>query len=94
LKAYANRSIGSICNAYKSALKVAYNTLDITVFIEKMVEKKPDKVGLYLALGILYQANNDNKLALENFKKFIACSDNPDKATDVLRKKGYVTRNE
>ena len=40
LKAFANKPVNSILMAYRSALKVPYNTIDLIVFIEKMVEKK------------------------------------------------------
>ena len=91
LKAFANKPIGSIWAAYKAALKVPYNTLDLTVFIEKMIRTKPERTGLYLALGILYRANDDPQLASEYFEKYINCSDNPKNVIDVLNRKGIYS---
>ncbi len=94
LKAYSNRSIGSIWAAYKSALKIPYNTLDLTVYIEKMAETRPEKVGLYLALGILYKVNDDSQLASECFEKYISCSKDSNNVRDVLHKKGLYYNGE
>lgn len=92
LKAYDNKSIGSIVASYNSALRISYNITDLIVFIESVLKREPNRVGLLLAVGILYKNLGDEQLADENIRKYIECSDEPQKTTDVLIKKGLFSR--
>ena len=88
LKAYDNKSAGAIIASYNSALRVEYNTLDLIVFIESVLEREPERRGLYLAVGILYKKRGENALANENIKKYVECSADYKKTIDILNKKG------
>lgn len=91
LKAYENKSINTICNSYKDALKVNYNRLDIIVFIETILQQQPERTGLFLALGILYQSiESYESYAKDNFNKYINNVSDSDNARQILEKKGYL----
>lgn len=87
LKAYENKSLGSICSSYKSALLVPYNILDLIVYIEAIIEKEPERSGLLLALGILYRNVGNETLANDYLKKYIQSVPEPLKAKEMLIKK-------
>lgn len=89
LKAYDNKSIGSVITSYRMALKVPYNLPDLIVFIETILEKEPERFGLKLALGILYEAQGDYKLSKDNFNQYVLLSSQPDKSKALLQKKGF-----
>lgn len=88
LRAYEDRTIGSIVSGYKAALKVKYNIVNLIYFIEKVLEAHPERRGLHLALAILYEDNEDYQLAKEHFDLYVSSSENADKTKDILRKKG------
>ena len=87
LKAYENKSINSICTSYKSALLVPYNTQDLIVYIEAVLEKNPDKYGLMLALGILYYYAGDEVLSKDYIDKYLLYVPDYKKAKDILIKR-------
>lgn len=87
LKAYDNKSIGSIVTSYNSALHVPYNITELIVFIESVLEREPNRYGLLLAVGILYRSLGDDKLADDCIEKYIECSVDTQKTIEVLRKK-------
>ena len=88
LKAYDNKTIGSIYKSYKDALKIDYNIPDLIVFIEMILIKETNRFGLYLALGILYNSIGDTKLSIENIEKYLNNVSDLDKAKEILIKKG------
>lgn len=88
LKAYKNQSLDSICKSYKSALRVPYNTVEIIEFIEVILQKESKRIGLYLALSILYRNEGDDKLADYYIDKYLSNVLNPQKAKELLIKKG------
>lgn len=88
LKAYDNKSISTILSSYNAALRVRYNVLDLIIFIESVLEREPNRKGLFLAVGILYKSCGDNELAFENIRKYIECSTDSKKTKDILHKKG------
>ena len=90
LKAYDNRSIGSVCSSYKMALKVDYNVQDLIVYIEMILGKEPERTGLCLALGILYNSMGDSGLSQEYLERYLASESDPDKAREILRKKALI----
>lgn len=90
LKAYDNRSIGSVCSSYKMALKVDYNVQDLIVYVEMMLGKEPERIGLCLALGILYNYMGDSRLSQEYLEKYLASEADPDKAREIIRKKVLI----
>ena len=91
LKAYENKPIGSICSSYRSALKVKYdNKQDLIIFVEMILEKEPNRLGLYLALGILYKEEGDISLSRNNLELYIKESPDPAKAREILIKKSLL----
>lgn len=93
LKAYENKSINSICTSYKSALLVPYNTQDLIVYIEAVLEKNPDKYGLMLALGILYYYAGDEVLSKDYIDKYLLYVPDYKKAKDILIKRKMISYN-
>ena len=91
MKAYENKPIGSICSSYRSALKVKYdNKQDLIIFVEMILEKEPNRLGLYLALGILYKEEGDISLSRNNLELYIKESPDPAKAREILIKKSLL----
>ena len=88
LVAYENRSLATICSRYKNALCVDYNILDLIVFIERVLEKEPERIGLFLALGILYRRIDDISLSDKNIATYLSNVSDPQKAKTLLIKKG------
>ena len=93
LKAYDNKSIGSIINSYNTALKVPYNIPDLIVFIESVLEREPNRSGLLLAVGILYKNIGDELLANESLRKYVECSADCEKTSQILMRKGLYSIN-
>lgn len=85
LSAYMNQSPSTIYNKYKRAFSNEYNLLYLIDFIENYLHIKPDKVGLYFALGLLYLEVGDDSLAIINFNKYIEHYTNCDKVLDILK---------
>lgn len=92
LKAYDNKSIGSIITSYNTALRVEYNIPDLIVFIESVLEREPNRSGLLLAVGILYKNLGDEELSDESIKKYIESTKDPQKTVDILTKKKLYSR--
>ena len=91
LLAYDNRSLTKICSSYNQALRVPYNIQDLIIFIEKVLNKEPNRTGLYLALGILYKSIDDEKLQNESIETYIASVSDPQKIKQqLIKKKLYV----
>lgn len=88
LCAYENKSLTKIVQAYSRALKVKYDLQDLIIYIEMIVKNRPEKIGLYLALGILYEENGDIILAKENYDIYIEQQENKMKTLEILKKKG------
>ena len=91
LKAYDNKSIGAIVTSYNTALRVPYNIPDLIVFIESVLEREPNRIGLLLAVGILYKTLGDKALSDESIKKYIECSVDHKKTIDILSRKGLYS---
>lgn len=87
LKAYENKTIGAIVSSYNSALRVEYNIADLIVYIESVLEKEPNRIGLFLAVGILYKYIGDEELASENINMYVNSSKEPKKTIEILKKK-------
>lgn len=87
LKAYDNKSIDAIVTSYNSALRIPYNITDLIVFIEQVLVREPNRIGLFLAAGILYRNLGDDKLADENMEIYIALSPDSKKTIEILRKR-------
>lgn len=87
LKAYENKSIGSILSSYKSALKIEYDVQDLIIYIENIFEKEPNRIGLSLALGVLYKSIGQNDLSEQSINDYINKCDDPVKAKDIMIKK-------
>lgn len=93
LKAYENRSVSAICSSYKTALRVPCNIQYLITFIETFLSKEPERSGLYLALGILYDYLGDEKLKKENIDDYISTSSDHNKTIETLtKKKLYVIK--
>lgn len=91
LKAYDNKSFSCIHSSYSKALKIEYNTLELIQFIEMILYKEPNRIGLYLALGILYDYLGDEELKKTNIDRYISCSNDKEKIEDMLVKKGLIS---
>lgn len=86
-KAYENRAIASIYSSYEKALKIDYNIQDIIMYIEMVLNREPDKSGLHLALGILYNKLGDSSLSKNNLNKYLDMSPNSEGARAFLKAK-------
>ncbi|WP_091872452.1 hypothetical protein [Butyrivibrio sp. INlla16] len=87
---YENRSLETICSNYKRALKVEYNIQDLIIFIEAILKNEPERIGLFLALGILYNHIGDDELSKENIEMYLKYVSDPYKAKEALKKRGFV----
>lgn len=91
LKAYNNKSINTIVVSYNAALRVPYNISDLIIFIESVLEREPERRGLLLAVGILYKNLGDEELANKSIKKYVECSEDREKVTCILKRKGLYS---
>jgi len=60
-----------VFSKYKLLKDNTYNIVEIIDFIEKILDVEPEKTILHLALGILYDNNNDKVLSNCHLKRFI-----------------------
>lgn len=88
LNAYENKSLAKIVQSYSNAFKVQYDLQDLIMYIEMIVERRPERNGLFLALGMLYEENGDVDLAKENYDIYIEQQFDKDKTLAILKKKG------
>ena len=52
-----------------------------------ILKKEPERIGLYLALGILYNDNKDYVLSQENIEMYLKRVPDPKKAKEILIKR-------
>lgn len=88
LGAYENKSLTKIITLYKNALRVPYDLQDIIIYIETILSRE-ERVGLYLAVAILYEELGNVVLAKENYEKYILEQEDKEKTKEILKKKGY-----
>jgi len=93
LKAYDNKSAGTIISAYNTALRIPYNIPDLILFIESVLEREPNRVGLALAAGILYKSLGDQILAIESIRKYVEGAADRKKTIEILKKKNLYFGN-
>lgn len=60
-----------VFSKYKQLKDNTYNVVEIIYFIERILDVEPEKAILHLALGVLYDNNNDVVLSNCHFKRFI-----------------------
>ena len=89
IEAYENKSILKTISHYKTALKIDYDLQELVIYIERIMEMRQNRVGLYLALGILYEKIGDNLLAKANYEKYIEKQNDKNGVIDILRKRGF-----
>ncbi len=85
--AYENRSIHKIYTAYRQAFQVEYNIQNLIVFIDKILSKQPKRIGLCLALGILYNQVDDKVLSKEYIDRYLSGSNNREEIRQQLTRK-------
>lgn len=88
IEAYENKSILKTISHYKTALKIDYDLQELVIYIERIIEMRQDRVGLYLALGILYEKIGDYLLAKLNYERYLEKQNDKNGVVDVLRKRG------
>lgn len=70
LSAYKENSLLTTYRKYKNAFKVPYNLLDLSLFIEHILDIEPHKKSLHFALGLIYNEIGDVSLMGKHFNAF------------------------
>lgn len=83
LFAYNSKNTWKIYGKYRSALKYDTELGSVIYFIEKVMQKEPDKFTLHLALGLLYEKADSTRLMKHHFTLFMHKSLNANPYTGV-----------
>ena len=70
LAAYEGCSLLTAYRKYKTAFKVSYDLIELSLFIEHVLELEPDKESLHFALGLIYEQIGHQELMLYHFNAF------------------------
>jgi tetratricopeptide (TPR) repeat protein len=79
ISAYFNQHPSTILSRYKKALSNPCTSLsEIVEYVEFVIEQRPDKIGLHLAAGLIYEEMGDTKLMKNHFAVYIENAKNLD----------------
>ena len=76
IAAFTGKSPLTIYRKYESAFKVEYNLVQIVDFIEYILNDEPERTGLILAAGLVYDEMGDKKLAFDYYRKYLKINTN------------------
>lgn len=89
LSAYQGYAFSTIVNNYKRAFEVPYHGMvDLADYVEYILEMEPDKNGLHLAAGLIYENLGDARLMKKHFSLYMDCLEkNKPRIEAVLKEK-------
>lgn len=76
LAAFTGKSPLTIYKKYMYAFKVDYNLIQIVDYIEYIISEEPERTGLFLAAGLVYEEMGDRELSNCYFKKYLDANTN------------------
>lgn len=87
LAAYEDRTPLMIYKKYSTAFKYGHDLSRIVYYIEYILEKEPDRIGLHLAAGLVYHEIDQKQLAAEHLDIYFMKYKN-DTLAKILTEKG------
>lgn len=86
LAAYNGKSPMTIYKKYKNAFKVEQNLIEIVDYIEFILLNEPERFGLLLAAGLVYEELGDNELSHQYYIRYQSVNHNTN-FEEILREK-------
>ena len=86
LAAYNGKSPMTIYKKYKNAFKVDHNLIEIVDYIEFILLNEPERFGLLLAAGLVYEELGDNELSHQYYIRYQSVNHNTN-FEEILREK-------
>ena len=97
LSVFENCTPITIYKKYEQALKYEHDHLQVVNEVEYYIESEPDRYGLHLAAGLLYDAKGEQILAKRHFTEFLSkCDDRniKSKIENIIEKYTYTSEDE
>ena len=76
----------TIYKKYKNAFKVDHNLIEIVDYIEFILLNEPERFGLLLAAGLVYEELGDNELSHQYYIRYQSVNHNTN-FEEILREK-------